>query len=160
MSDDTHFSTLVQMLAEHRADAAEDRRQLQAELSNVAAAVAGVRATVEAQAMQLAEMRAENRHELQAILARIAELERLATQVPSVSDRVLKLEERVASISAVGDRRHQETDTRLRAVEGESRETGVFRRGASSVATILLRWAVPFVVTLLAIAIGAGKLPA
>ena len=159
MSGDSQNELILQLLAEARAEAATDRRAIEGKLSELSAQQSGLQASAQAQSQQLAEMRAENRAELQILQARMSKLEEQAAAIPHTSDRIRALEDRVGAVSAAGDRRHLEVDQRLRVLEGENRETGVFRRAASFVTANLLRWGLPLVGGAIGAALMSGKIP-
>lgn len=134
---------ILGLLSEAKTTADADRRAIETRLSDIGSGVAGLRATSEAQAIQLAEMRAEHRQDMHQVTARLAEVERQSQAIPQIAERVDELRERVDTLSEVGNRRHQEIDRRVRALEDSSIEVGVFRRGAAAFGGAFLRWAIP-----------------
>ncbi len=145
MADPSVSELLLQQLSELRAEARADSQEFRGNLSAIGASLAAVQTRAEAAALQIAEMRAENRSEMQLAMARIERIEALANAAKGHGERIPHIEERISAISAVGDRRHQEMDLRVRALEGDSRETGVFRRGAETMLGIFVRWVLPLV---------------
>lgn len=160
MAGETQNDLVLQMLSESLAQAASERREIDRALTGVQAAVASMQASVTAQGTQLAEMRAENRTEMQLMTQRLAEVERQVQTLPHTNDQLRRLEEKIGTVSSVGDRRHQEIDHRVRHLEGDSRETGVFRRGAASMAAAMVRYLIPFAIGLIGVLVGTGKIPA
>jgi len=143
MSTVDQGNLILDLLSEAKAAADADRRDINFRLSDLGAGVAALRATSEAQSVQLAEMRAEHRQDMHQVTARLAEVERQSQAIPQVAKRVDELHTRVDALSEVGNRRHQEIDRRVRALEDSSIEVGVFRRGATAFGGAFLRWAIP-----------------
>lgn len=134
---------ILGLLSDAKATADADRRAIETRLSDLGAGVAALRSTSEAQTTQLAEMRAESRADLHQISVRLAEVERQSQAIPQVAERVSDLENRVGSLSEIGNRRHAEIDRRVRDLENTGIADGVYRRGAAVVFSSLVRWAVP-----------------
>lgn len=143
MSTVDQGNLILDLLSEAKSTADADRRAIETRLSDIGSGVAGLRATSEAQAIQLAEMRAEHRQDMHQVTARLAEVERQSQAIPQVAKRVDELHGRVDTLSEVGNRRHQEIDRRVRALEDNGIEVGVYRRGAAAFGAAFLRWAIP-----------------
>lgn len=158
MSGENTTDLIIQLLTEGQAQSNSDRREVERRLSEMGASLSGLQTATASLGTQLAEMRAENRAEMQNLSSRLGDVERQVQTLPHTNDRLRMLEDKITGVSAVGDRRHQEVEHRLRHLEGENRETGVFKRGAASVASAVLRYVVPFVAGVLGVAAGMGKL--
>lgn len=158
MSGEGANDLIIQLLTEAHAENIRDRRELERRLSELVASLSGLQSATASIGTNMAEMRVESRAEMQNLSNRLADVERQVQTLPHTNDRLRVLEDRITGISAVGDRRHQETELRLRHLEGENRETGVFKRGAAAAISAVLRYFVPFAAGLLGVAAGMEKL--
>lgn len=142
---------ILQLVQEAHAEARANQRSSAEVMSDVRVGLARLQQSTEAQNQTLAEMKVEAR----VTGERIREIEVQLHKIPSIEDQVRGVSERVNTLSAVGDRRHGELETRLRTMEGDGRETRVYTGALSSLAGSLLRYGLP---ALLGLAVGIAAM--